>query len=123
MRSYGQGQRGNFYWQRECERRVHAESASRWIRLRHELTAGRLHVRTPKRWARPKGTFGARTHCSRAEPEPRPRREGGLSALARRVEPPTFSPKADLAAAIATERPADRLGIPFPEECGSAPRE
>jgi hypothetical protein len=122
MRFYRQGQKGELHWRRECERRTHAESADRWMRRGHQFTAGRLHVRAIELWPRPEGTSGARTRCPRDEFVPRPRREGGSSAPARIVEPPTFSPKADMAAA-ATGRLAARLGIPFREECGRAPRD
>jgi hypothetical protein len=39
------------------------------------------------------------------------------------IEPPAFSPKADMAAAAAAERLTARLGIPFREKCGRAPRD
>ena len=121
MRFYRQGQQGELHWRRERERRMHAESAGQWIRLGHELAAGRLHVCAREPWPRPEGISGARTHCPRDEFVPRPRREGGSSAPARIVEAPTFSPKVDMAAAAASERLTARLGIPFCEECGRAP--
>jgi hypothetical protein len=102
---------------------MHAESAGQWIRLGHEFTAGRLRVRATERWPRLEGISGARTHCPRDEFVPQPRREGRSSAPARRVEPPAFGPKADMAAAAAAKRLVAGLGIPAREECGRAPRD
>jgi len=121
MRFYRQGQQGGLHWRRERERRMHAESAGQWIRLGHELAAGRLHVCAREPWPRPEGISGAMTRCPRDEVVPQPRRERGSFAPARIVEPPTFSPKADMAAAAAAERLTAGLGIPFSQECGRAP--
>jgi hypothetical protein len=102
---------------------MHDESAGPWVRLGREFTAGRLHVRAREPWPRPEGISRAGAHCPRGEFVPRPRREGGSSAPARMVELPAFSPKVDMAAAAAAERLTARLGIPFREECGRAPRD
>jgi hypothetical protein len=123
MRFDRRGQPAELHWRSECERRMHAESNGRWIRLGHEFTAGRLHIRAAEPWPRLEGISGAGTHCPRDEFVPRSRREGGSSAPARMVEPPAFSPKVDMAAAAAAKRLAARLGILFREECGRAPRD
>ena len=93
---------------RECDRRMHA---------------GRPHSEAREPWPRPEGVSGAGTHCPHDEFVSRPRGEGVLSAPARKVEPPAFGSKADMAAAAASERPTVRLGVPLSGERGRAPRD
>ena len=92
MRFYRQGQQGELDWRRECERRMHAESAGQWIRLGHQFTAERLHGG--------EGTAAAA----------RGRFRGQIARPARRIRP------------AASERLTARPGIAFSRDCGRTPR-
>jgi hypothetical protein len=63
------------------------------------------------------GSKTPRRHDKRDEFVQQPRRARVASAPARAVDPPTFSPKVDMAAVAATKRQAAKNGVPFCEEC------